>query len=467
MMPVSSIAPPSKELIAVLQRRVIDFADRQYSFACEALSELQCRVTSSPVIYARPDQFCITPFFVPESLWQVVRRATLLFLRLLRREMIRILKMGIPYATNLLGIPRTDRDLALLSRRSHAAACLARPDLLVTATGLSFLETNIDSSLGGLGTADPLNFVYKQNAFVQAVVRPYEYQYKPIVPAFRQMVLRSLSLIKTPAPTLGIVDWSDEISSVPWPYERLAEDLGRLGLPCVLANETDLEYRQGFLWAKGSKIDVVYRGITADLRLRRTANKFDQLWRAHADDAVSVISSFWSTFYSSKAMLSVLSEAADNGCLSTSESRFLNSILPWTRRVEARKLRVGGNTVDLLPFLRAHKDDFVLKGTCDGSSKSVVVGRSCSGAEWVSALNNACYEPTIVQRMVEPPTVEQLVIDGTMLKTEVVRWNLSPFYVGGTTAGSCYRSVTSTAEEYRISCTLGARESIAVVLGGI
>jgi uncharacterized circularly permuted ATP-grasp superfamily protein len=72
--------------------------------------------------------------------------------------------------------------------------------------------------------------------------------------------------------------------------------------------------------------------------------------------------------------------------------------------VAERRTSFQGQQVDLLPFLSAHKDEFVLKPNDEYGGKGILLGWETGQSEWEAALKSALTEPYIVQQRVRIPS---------------------------------------------------------------
>ncbi len=135
------------------------------------------------------------------------------------------------------------------------------------------------------------------------------------------------------------------------------------------------------------------------------------LLEAHRKGLVAVLNPFAAALADDKGLLELLS--TEEGW-EPSVWRVLHARVPWTRRLAERRVDFEGKSADLLPLLRARKDDFVLK-PCDGyGGFGVTVGRAQTQAEWEQALDAALSgpRPFVVQRHVPLPVQTVYELEG-------------------------------------------------------
>jgi uncharacterized circularly permuted ATP-grasp superfamily protein len=99
----------------------------------------------------------------------------------------------------------------------------------------------------------------------------------------------------------------------------------------------------------------------------------------------------------------------------------------WTRILSDRRTTVpGGQSEELLPFVRRERERLVLKPNRGYGGEGVIIGASVSGPEWDQAIDLALADPDdrwVVQELTPIPVREFHLPD------EHGRVHLEPFYV--------------------------------------
>ncbi|HYW54832.1 MAG TPA: hypothetical protein VE826_12750 [Dongiaceae bacterium] len=448
----------SADPFAEHDRLVAELTSR-HDEARASFAALVADVTSPPVVYAHAEQFFLLPLFVPRALWTALRAQNERLLALTAAVVDDLLDDP-ARAAQTLGIDAGDAALAHSVPRRRSLA-FARPDFLVAGAGAAFLETNVDSSLGGLGTADPLNRRYDALPLLRALRERMRLAWEPVMPPVADL-FRAASGLERPA--VAIVDWDDEVGGVPWPYERMRDDLARLGVAAEVGSDRELAFEAGRLTLRARPVDVVYRGFTPGARTRRGAHALEPLLRADRA-GVPVLSDWWAPFYSSKVVLALLSAREAEGRLAGADAAFVRAHVPFSRVLREGFAHAGGRRVDLVPYVLRRREELVIKSASDGSAENVTVGCETDEAAWRAAVERALRAGGfIVQRFVEPPLVRQPVLTESGVELAAFRWNLSTFLIGGAAAGSCFRGLPLDAH-LRISCMLGAREGTVFLTG--
>ena len=122
------------------------------------------------------------------------------------------------------------------------------------------------------------------------------------------------------------------------------------------------------------------------------------------DGAVCMVNPFRCKLLHKKASLAVVSDERQRRCFTAEERAAVAAHVPWTRLVEERTTQHEGRAVDLLPFIREHKDRLVLKPNDDYGGKGIVLGWTVDDAAWGAAVHTAVGHPYIVQERVVLPT---------------------------------------------------------------
>ena len=420
-------------------------------------------IGSDPVIYVDPSQSFDFPFAISRSDWQnwahLSEQLVSLIYEFVNSE---IKRLGQLYLTNI-GIPI---DYIKKLERVPGLACLdhliARPDFFLGPAGPIFLEANIDSSLGGLGTADCLSHVYR------SVLNPYlERERKQLLPikAVPTLAAQLCGWANTSEHKVRavITDWEDEISEVPWPYDRLRDELLKYGVESLNAGPSELAFVNGRLHAGSVLVDTVYRGVTPTKRMWSNWEDWEALWAA-ANSGLPILSSVWSFVYSSKAVLGTLWEAGTEGRLSHEANTFVRLHVPWTWRLNRSYCSPKGSP-DLVPtieYARRMQHNLVLKSPSDGSCVNVTVGRYVSAYEWSDAIASALAAGGYVIQQYVNPCRAMNSRSGGSEGLKLFQCNLAVFVMGRRAAGTCIRGSTATGPY--ISCMHGASEGVAMIL---
>lgn len=215
-------------------------------------------------------------------------------------------------------------------------------------------------------------------------------------------------------PTIAIVDWAD----VPTTSEfRLSQDyFASMGLACVITTPDALTYANGVLRDEhGSVIDLIYKRVLIHELVAHGGLEHPMV-RAVVDGAVCMVNPFSCKPLHKKASLAVLSDERNARLFSPAQRDAIARHVPWTRVIEERRTDIDGATVDLVPWILAHRDRLVLKPNDDYGGAGIVLGWEVDDAAWETAIARGLREPSIVQRRIALPKEPFAAIaDGRLL----------------------------------------------------
>jgi hypothetical protein len=213
-------------------------------------------------------------------------------------------------------------------------------------------------------------------------------------------------------PRICILDWRE----VPTYSEFVLFDeyFKSAGLDSFIGDPRAADYRGGRLYVDGRPVDLIYKRVLISELV--TQGGIDHpVVRAVSDRAVCMINPFRCKILHKKSSLAVLSDERNAHVFGDAERLAIDTFVPWTRRVEERKTRYEGRTVDLIPHILERRERLVLKPDDEYGGKGVVLGWTVSAGEWEQAVRDAMRTPTVVQERAEIPTeAYPSLIDGKL-----------------------------------------------------
>src|SRR5262249_10552778 len=143
---------------------------------------------------------------------------------------------------------------------------------------------------------------------------------------------------------MAIVDWRE----VPTysEFEILRDAFTALGVPTIVCDPRDLEYvgpagsgvgRTAGLYAKGRRIDLVYRRVLINDMVAREA-ECRALVEAYEQRAVCVANSLRCKIPHKKAFFAILTDERHAHLFSADERELIRRHIPWTAVVEERSM---------------------------------------------------------------------------------------------------------------------------------
>ena len=274
---------------------------------------------------------------------------------------------------------------------------------LDTETGsLQFIEYNAESP-AAVAYEDVLSELFLGLPVMQAFGTQYNVQPLPA----RQRLLQALLAAYrewggTDQPRIAIVDWK----GLPTHSEfvMFQRYFAEQGLHALICAPEDLSYRSGTLYAAGDPVDLVYkRVLTAEFLERLGDAALDHpLVQAYRDHNVCIANNFRAKLLHKKAIFALLSDThvAEAAQVDPQDAALVQQHVPWTRFVEPGPTLYDGREVDLIPFIIAERERFVLKPNDDYGGHGISIGWETDSAEWERAVTAAAAAPYVVQERV-------------------------------------------------------------------
>lgn len=202
-------------------------------------------------------------------------------------------------------------------------------------------------------------------------------------------------------PRIAILDWREVPSYSE--FMLFADYFKSQGLECIITDPREVEYKDGRLFAGDFPITLIYKRVLISELIERGG--MDQpVVRAVLDGAVCMVNPFRCKILHKKASLAVLSDERNTHLFNTKELEAIEAHIPWTARVEERKASYHDQTIDLIPYIVEHREEFVLKPNDEYGGKGIVLGWEVDANEWAVAVQAALNEPYIVQERVAIPS---------------------------------------------------------------
>ena len=187
-------------------------------------------------------------------------------------------------------------------------------------------------------------------------------------------------------PQIAIVDWREVPS---WSeFEILKERFEKMGVPVVLADPRDLVFDGKTLAAHGTKIDLVYRRVLINDIVARP-KECEALVKAYSANAVCVANTFRCKIPHVKAFFAVLTDERNGALFSHQERDLIRQHIPWTRVVQDVGTARYGEHIDLLAYIRANRENLVLKPSDEYGGTGVTLGWETSERAWDEAIGRA------------------------------------------------------------------------------
>ncbi len=333
---------------------------------------------------------------IEKALWQVIRTLDGAF------QKIAPLYFKDPSLYELFPFSEREREwLACLQEPTYIPGRLAtRWDANTTfsddewSEGFSFFEVN-GVGVGGMWYGPAASEVALKT--VVRELRKLDSRFRPV--PTQHMGLLLLHLIQTQRKKLrrtrGVIALTMEEASGSnfIEFERLAKLYGTLGHPTIVIEPTDLNLKNGELFARGKKIDLIYRDTTLSELCYLEEKGYDLSALREGFRRGQVISSLEGEFDHKSAFEMFTSPEYANAFTKKECELFKHHVL-WTRLLRERKTTdPKGKLVDLIPFTLKNQNDLVLKPNRLYGGKGIVFGREVNRAAWHKKMDATFKKP--------------------------------------------------------------------------
>jgi hypothetical protein len=286
-----------------------------------------------------------------------------------------------------LGLRPEEERLARIEPGYATASTASRLDAFLLPTSLQFAEYNAESP-AGLGYSQTLSEVFSELEVMSRFREAYTVRSYPLMESILDALLASYRDWggTSKAPQIAIVDWRE----VPtWSeFEILQARFEKLGVPTIICDPRDLEFKSNTLTAQGRKIEFVYRRVLMNDIIARPA-ECAALMAAYESRAVCVANTLRCKIPHKKAFFAVLTDERNREMFSPEERELIRRHVPWTRLVGEIRTTRAGESIDLLSHIRQHRENFVLKPNDEYGGAGVLLGWETDPAAWDAAIARA------------------------------------------------------------------------------
>ncbi|MBE7491792.1 MAG: glutathionylspermidine synthase family protein [Planctomycetes bacterium] len=335
-----------------------------------------------------------------------------------------------------IGISPNIEELVLNDAPGRLAIEFARYDFLPAPGGPRFLEFNVDSPAGA-AFSSVLDNEFQQTESAREAGLHTLFPSAPTVDLYCDALLAAYAehaRATVEKPNVAIVDFAG-VSTAP-EQEMVAQCLRRRGYVADLVDPREFEFRKEDrgLYHNGTRYHLVCRrALVPELARRRVL--VAQLIHAFRHGDVVVVNPVRSRIASNKGVLEILTSGAFDRFFTPAENQLKARLLPWTRKLVARRTDYLGRDVDLLEFVAANPEKLVLKPGGAYGGESVVLGPFVTRQQWQAALDETIRQQGVVQEYVPVARQSVPVLEGASYAEQEKYMILGAFAVRGEYAG--------------------------------
>ena len=288
-----------------------------------------------------------------------------------------------------LGLTEIERELVLIDPGYRAVSPTARLDSFLTDSAYSFVELNGESP-AGIGYADAAYEIFSRLPVMQRFSEFYNlrplYGRRFLLDVLLDSYEEFLGRKPDNVPQIAIVDLKDRPTQSE--FELFKEFFESEGYPSTICSPEELEFDNNRLRAGNFQIDIVYKRLLVNEYLP-IMEDFPALLNAYRAGAICMVNSFQSKLIHKKALFAVLTDRRRATLFSNEEQEAIRKHVPWTRLVRAEKSDYFGKEIDLVEYLKANREQLVLKPNDDYGGHGITIGWNTDQAGWDEALRNA------------------------------------------------------------------------------
>lgn len=376
-----------------LIRRDLGAAERQL----EQLHALQ--VERRALFGGRTMAHSLRPTFLSAGMYTDVQDTVYL----IRQAVLRIAAAHFNDARVLreeLGLEDWEIELASIPTDVIRLSANSRMDSFMTADSFKFVEINGESP-AGVAYIHELADIYRELEIFRDFTKRYPVRF---VSPLQHTIAGLLSVYhdefggREERPSFAIVDHLDVPTT--YEFELIRGYLERLGFPCEIADPRSLETRDGWIHANGRRIDILYRRLLLNefWSIRDECPAFLEGYRAQK---TCYLNSFRTKLVHKKALFAFLTDARYTGVLTPEQQYAVAAHIPWTRMLREQKTSFRGLAIDLVRFIRANREYFVIKPNDEYGGAGVTLGFAATQSEWDDAIAQGLAAGHVVQEKVD------------------------------------------------------------------
>ncbi|MCI0488816.1 MAG: hypothetical protein L0229_19670 [Blastocatellia bacterium] len=349
-----------------------------------------------------------------------------------------------PFMLDQLGLTEAERSLVAVDPGYEEVSVTSRLDSFLTGERYSFVELNAECP-AGIAYQDVAAEIFLQ----LPVMREFRRSREVTAMFCRDHLLESFLAIyervrgRAAWPSIAIVDYSGLPTHRE--FELFKEFFESRGYAAVIADPRELELREGKLFHKDFRVDLVYRRVLTT-ELLAHADECRAFIEGYRRGAAVFINSFRTKYVHKKMLFGVLTDERHERYFSEAEREAIRLHIPWTRKLEDTRTTFEGRDVELLEHVRATRDRLVLKPNDDYGGHGIYIGWETDESAWDAGIEHALAGDYLVQERVTTarevfPFVNES--EGRVEMTEQLL-DLDPLLFFGRVAGAFTRLSSSS-----------------------
>ena len=334
---------------------------------------------------------------------------------------------------NVLSFTDAERELIEIDPGYDELSVTSRLDSFILGGKLNFVEYNAETP-AGICYADELIKTFESTDIMHEFRREFPCQSMLSTDRLLQSLLDTYEdWGGTEKPTIAIVDY-EGLPTVP-EFHLVQKHFQKCGYKCLIADPRRLEYSNGVLSFEGEHIHIVYKRLLINEYLDR-ADECRAYWEAYKNHAACFVNSFRCKYLHKKAIFAVLTDPKYQEGLSDSQIQAIYTHIPWTRMLkEGYTSDPEGSKIDLAEWVRANRNNLVMKPNDDYGGHGIYIGWECSDSKWEEAVSKCLNLNYLVQTKVEVAREHYPSWSGSKVEMGEYAVDLDPYIFSGRIAG--------------------------------
>lgn len=288
-------------------------------------------------------------------------------------------------------------ELILLESPYNANVPMGRFDIFYYKKGdYKFCELNTDGS-SAMNEDMVLSNIISESLLFKKLTEKYNIRSFELFDTWVSEVenIKNEAGIINENPNVCILDFIKKKPSIEFKEFKKAFD--KKGFNAFIADPRDLEFKEGYLFYNGQKIDIVYRRlVTKDLMDRY--DEIPELIKGIKANKTCFIGNIRSQIVHTKLFFKVLHDERLKKYLSESEIDYINRHIPKTEKV-----------IEVKNEYLENKDKYIIKPIDNYASNGVFTGRDLSDIKWKNKLNEILDKEYLIQEFCKPAYSENVI----------------------------------------------------------